>query len=99
VTDSRTPLARLLDECKVPDWQVANACGIHPTLLSLYKTGRRKPHPVNAGKLALYFKVEVPYVTGEWPELPSDVTVRVTEVPGPRPLLPTGTHDPEEWIE
>ena len=94
-----TALSELLDATRKPDWQVAAECGIHPTQLSLYKTGRRKPHGRHAEKLAEYFKVDIPYVTGEWPELPSDVPVRVTEVSGPRPLLPAGTDDPTEWIE
>ena len=99
MADQATALSRLLDASDEPDWRVGAACGIHPTLLSLYKTGRRKISTASAEKLAAHFGVEVPYVTGEWPELPSGVPVRVTEVPGPRPLLPAGTDDPDAWVE
>lgn len=92
-------LSRLLDASGVPDWRVAQACGIHPTLLSLYKTGRRTPHAENVAKLAQWFDVPESAITGDPAELPSDRTVLVTEVPGPRPLLPPDLDDPDEWIQ
>jgi hypothetical protein len=76
-----TNLAALLERSGRPDWQVAADCGIHPTQLSLYKTGARAIHERHAAYLADYFGVPVAAITDElevpWQELEEQALVNV----------------------
>jgi plasmid maintenance system antidote protein VapI len=52
-------LEHALDYDRVPQWKVASACGIHPTALSLYASGKRAIHERHAAYLAKYFDVDL----------------------------------------
>lgn len=66
-------LGELLDASKLPAWQIGAECGIHPTLISLYRTGARTIHERHAAYLADYFGVTPAVILGDeeipWPEL------------------------------
>ena len=89
-----TNLELLTAAVPVKDWRIAASCGIHPTAVSLYKTGARSIPKKAAEALATYFVVTVEQVTGEAP-VPLEALVTVSERPAPE-LMP---RDPAEWIE
>ena len=91
---AKTALARLLDGTGRPDWQVAAELGIHPTLVSLYRNGHRRPSARHLIVLAEYFQVEPSRLTDDRPaELEID-----DHAPFGAETMPVPA-DPAEWID
>lgn len=60
-----TKLAELLEASDKSDFEVGAFLKIHPTQISLYKTGKRAIHDEHALRLATYFGVTVEDLRGE----------------------------------
>lgn len=90
-------IGRLLDDQELPDWRVAALLGIHPTALSLYRSGDRYIHDTHAALLADFFDVSVDVLRGSSRAIPTELEdgVVVVGVPGPS-LLPGDDFDPWE---
>ena len=54
-----TRLAELMDADSQPDWHIGARCGIHPSVISRYKTGEREIPNKAAQALAEYFDVSM----------------------------------------
>jgi transcriptional regulator with XRE-family HTH domain len=91
---NRTSVGLLLDASGKPDWQVAMACDIHPSVISRYRSGERTPHRRHAEKLAGFFDCAIDMVLGPPEDLPYSSIVRVVEIAGPLSLDPD-----DEWID
>jgi transcriptional regulator with XRE-family HTH domain len=52
-------LTELLEQSRAAHWKIAAACGMHPTALSLYASGKRAIHERHAAYLAKYFDVDL----------------------------------------
>lgn len=60
-----TRLAQLLEDRPEPDWQIAAACGMHPSNLSRCKSGERNLTRRQAARLAELLGVEVLALYGQ----------------------------------
>jgi transcriptional regulator with XRE-family HTH domain len=93
-----TTIGLLLDATGKTDWQVAQDTGIHPTVISRYRSGERRPHARHAQALAEYFAVPTDTILAPPSVLTVNDVVRVADVSGPIPLTDT-IDDPAEWID
>lgn len=73
-------IGRLLDGQALPDWRVAAELGIHPTALSLYRSGDRYIHDRHAEALAGFFGVTVEELRGPVPAVEAVGSAPVVQV-------------------
>jgi transcriptional regulator with XRE-family HTH domain len=93
-----TTIGLLLDATGKTDWQVSQETGIHPTVISRYRSGERKPHQRHAIILGEYFGVPADTVFSAPEGIQMHDLVRIIEVAGPIPI-PDTVADPTDWVD
>ncbi len=59
-----TRLSELMEKDPQPDWHIGARCGIHPSVISRYKTGEREIPNKHAQALSEYFSVSIDEIRG-----------------------------------
>lgn len=95
-----TAIGRLLDASGKPDWQVGAEVGIHPSVISRYRSGERRPHARHIKRLCDYLRVDEKQLLGTAEEFELDGQILRMEHVGDPSLLPKrSADDPTAWID